>query len=362
MGPLTDILLSGARASPEHFWDYELTSNLGEFEDLLAELGTRRAPGAEELFDALTASGSVALLTNRIYVGNGGEALWNFVFQAVMYGHFWGRKGEVRTPLGELLFRRASFRLLTRMSFLGAEHGLAEGASHRFMSLPCGKGSPWYPSDYIIEYRRCGWPRENYDSILHVMYLAVFMYRHYPWPQPQQSRVDEDIAELLQDNHSRCRHGVSFHGVDVVRSTLELATTMPGFFRALLEDDALWLLLAARGCEGESATFQSDFKIACALQHFTSGREMGPWRKYFRSRRDERELRKILTRPPGLSAWLCSEVGRFALFDICRQRRRRLLEVNRKTNRMHCCRVLSHSFGLKKLNSPHDNSPDRATQ
>lgn len=346
MRSLTEILLRGARATPGYFDDHELSGrNLGDVDPLLGRLGTRWAPGVEEFFDALAASGSMTMCTNRVYVGNGGESLWSMAFLRVT-----GQWDQGGTPLEQLLFRRASFRLLARMSFLSAERERAVGASHRFISLrpdtefirtvSIGGQShhfphyslPWYPSNPDKHFG-CRVRPENYDGILHVMYLAVFMYRHYPWPQRQQCRVDEDIARLLQDSHSGCQNGFRSYGCnDVVRSTMEMVTDMPGLFQALLEDDTLWLLLAARCCdEDECTTIESSFYFACVLQLVTRGRGMGRWSSVFRSRENERELTKTLKKCPEISTWLCGEVGRPVLLDICRQRRRRVVEVNSQT-------------------------------
>lgn len=135
MRSLTAILLRGARATSGYFDDHELIgSNLGDVDDLLRTVGTMLAPGLEDFLDALAASGSMTMCTNRVYVGNGGESLWSIVFRNVVSRHRdLGR--TCGTPLEHLFFRRASFRLLARMSFLSAERQLAVGAAHSFMSL-----------------------------------------------------------------------------------------------------------------------------------------------------------------------------------------------------------------------------------
>lgn len=341
---LSDMLLTGARATPEHFDDSEFSENLGEMRKLLEHLGTGRAPGAENLFDALAASGSVPMLSNRAYMGNGGTTLLCLVFDAMMPRAITCDRypEEPEDFLAGRRHRRACFRLLARMSFLRTERALAEGSNHRFMSMNLN----WekiFPSGTIrlsdtrgrsLIRRRA----EAFDASLHMMYLMVFMYRRYPWPRPQRCRVVADIAEWLQDDHTRYRGGGNLFPKDLARKTLNLALVMPGFFEALLEDRTLWLLLAASQCGEENASDEINFYWGYALQVATHGRGMGrwsvagsSWNGFFQSRQDERSLSTLLKENAGLSTFLCSQPGRPIILDICRQRRRRVVKVSYPT-------------------------------
>lgn len=325
---LTAMLLNGARATPCRgcFDDYELSGrNLG---DIVEVLRGRPDPEVEEFLDAVTTSGSVAVISNRRYAGNGGDPLPAFVLTALVSGGVWG------TPCHETLsedrdLRRVCLRLLARMSFLSAEREIAFGSTHDFMALvqTCRYASGVYPAQQIGTQSFVD-PR-NRDPILHVMYLMIFMYRRYPWPPDQQYHVDEEIARWIQDDDGGCRHyhvcGPILHQLTLVRHTLKLAVLLPGFFQALQEDHSVWLLLAAACTREQGSRCEAgDRATTCG------GREKICWvfNAAFRSSREENNLIRTLAHNRLLSAWVCSEDGRYLLLDVCRQRRRRVVEVS----------------------------------
>ncbi|CAN0295577.1 unnamed protein product, partial [Scytosiphon promiscuus] len=87
----TGLLLSGARASPVHFQDYESTGNLGDLVDALERQAERKVRGRPRVvpelgmfLEALTGSGSAAVLNNRWRVGNAGLPVPYFVVQSVV--------------------------------------------------------------------------------------------------------------------------------------------------------------------------------------------------------------------------------------------------------------------------------------
>lgn len=317
------MLLNGARATPGRgcFDDHELSGhNLGEIVDVLKG---RWNPDLEDFLDAITASGSMVILTNRRYVGNGGCPLPLFALEAVVSGGILGWHTSLReTSSEDRDYRRVCLRLLARLSFLSAERELALGSTHDFMALvQAGRGV--HPVQNIGG-KDLADPR-NHDPILHVLYLMVFMYRRYPWPQDQQYNIDEEIAKWIQRPDGGCNHfplcGRGNNELTIVRRTLELAVILPSFFHALMEDNSVWLLLAACLRQHSSCT---------AGNHVTtSGGEKG-WflNTAFSSRREEKNLIRLLKHYRLLAAYVCGEDGRYLLLDVCRQRRRRVIQVS----------------------------------
>lgn len=107
---LTGMLLNVARATPRFFATRQSGLTLGAAYELLANLGTSHSPGAEALFDALTASGSTAVLTNM--VEDIRLSLWNFVFEGLLSGSLDGSFGRRQLIMEDQCFRRAFVRLL----------------------------------------------------------------------------------------------------------------------------------------------------------------------------------------------------------------------------------------------------------
>ena len=341
------MLLAGARAN-----DNRLGSKLSEIADVLDCIAysqdmRRRFPdsglllsGGETLdfvnfLDALVASGSMAALTCLRGAGNCDRPLPNFVLTAVASG---GVLDAPRAPKSarDRVLRRVCLRLLARMSFLSAERALAVDDIHPFMTVlqtryQPGRGT--YPVDVI--YKRCLRKPANHDAITHLMYLMVFMNRRYPWPQRHRYRAVMGITKWLQDDNTNWCARSSMSGLRIAGETLTLAVIFPGFLQALLEDHTFWLLLAACGCAEDDVFDERNMYTALSLlvtnRRIESLCLWGGRRPIlnacFSCRGEESRLIGMLRNNHLLSTWLCSESGRSVLLDICRQRRRRVLQV-----------------------------------
>lgn len=328
--PFTDMLLAGARAN-----DKRLCFKLTAIVDRGRGLSSRESPDLVNFVEALVASGSMAVLTCERYAGNCDWPLPNFVLIAVASGSVSG--SPTKPSARDRIYRRFCLRLLARMSFLSAERALAVDDTHPFMTVLQTRyrpGGGTYPVDFLYkgDLRRPG----NHDAITHVMYLMVFMNRRYPWPRRHRHRADIEIAKWLQeDNTNWSARGNPMFGLIRARETLTQAAILPGFLQALLEDQTLWLLLAVCGCAEDDVFDERNIHAALSLQLTNRGREMGcSWNgrglflnSFFSSRRQEDRLTNMLRENRVLSTWLCSQGGRSILLDICRQRRRRALQV-----------------------------------
>ncbi|CAM9343371.1 unnamed protein product [Ectocarpus sp. 4 AP-2014] len=242
----TEMLLNGARASTEHFRNHETFFNLGDVVDLLESLGegTRHARLVVAAFlEALTASGSAAVLTNRRYVGNGGLELPYFILQSVVIGEPWGYNCNNSSGMPHLgspkdrAFRDTCFRMLARMAFLNAECTLSRGVNHPFMVLLEGNRGPMLPFIEIRMNHIVDFP-VNQSAVLDVLCLTIFMYRALPWSRRQhladiehassvRTPSVDDIAQLL------------------VKKTMQMMIMVPGFLRELVVDQQLWHVLFA---------------------------------------------------------------------------------------------------------------------
>ncbi|CAM9878051.1 unnamed protein product, partial [Ectocarpus fasciculatus] len=243
----------------DHYgWGTNLGHVVGIFENYIW-VSSGPSPELEAFLEALAASGSVAFLTNTRMDGGGGRALGQLLDLTIY---------RRSTYLSSVKILRLGLRLLARMSFLSAEQAAAVGCTHPFMALlrirPRSKGL--YSVEEIDLYRCGNGAPYVDDAILQVLYLTIFMYRRYPWPQGQQYRVDATIAKWVEEDLDR---SFDYHRRSLVRSTLKWAVSLPGFFQALLEDHSIWLLLAAcdieerhlvgknRGCFFFNASFRS---------------------------------------------------------------------------------------------------------
>lgn len=293
--------------------------------------------GFLNFMEAVVASGSVTVLSVMHEVGSGDMPLPYFVLEMVATGNSYpvGSPRPMKFAMNRI-FCRVCLRLLARMSFLSAERALAVDDTHPFMTLL----QTWYrPGEGIHPVgftRECflGHP-ENHDTISHVMYLTVFMNRRYPWPPRHRHRADIEIAKWLQEDERNWTVTNEMFGLDRARETLTQAAILPGFLQARLEDHRLWLVFAACGCAEDGVFDERNIYFALLLHLATGGREMGGvWsgsgsllNSFFSSRQEEGRLTSMLRTNCTLSTWFYSQGGRSILLDICRQRRRRVVQV-----------------------------------
>ena len=275
-----------------------------EYEIMKAKAPT---PEFEAFLDALAASGSVALLTNRRIDGGGGPALHQLLSLTIYQSS--ARLNCVKT-------HRMGLRLLARMSFLSAEQALAVGCTHPFMALI--RTRPRSPASYPVEhisYRYLCSRSCVHDAILQVLYLTVFMYRHYPWPRQQRYRVETTIAKWVEWVEEDEQQDVVTRP-NIVSETLAWAMALPGLFRVLLEDDSIWLLLATLDIEERVTAGRNRYRGARFFLNSAFG-----------SRQRERHLIRELKVNRAFSSWVCGKGGRRILLEVCRQRRRRVIQV-----------------------------------
>lgn len=265
------------------------------------------SPELEAFLEALVASGSVALLTNTRMDGGGGRVLRQLLASTIH------RRASHLTCVET---HRLGLRLLARTTFLSAEQAAAMGCTHPFMALI--RARPQSNAEYFIEeieYYGRGYGSQVNDAALQVVYLAIFMYRRYPWPQRQRYRADATIAKWVEEDLDRS--AFEYNRMGLVRNTLKWAISLPGFFQALLEHHSVWLLLAAYDIEE---------------RHFAPGKKRRSLflNASFSSRRQETLLIQELKNNRLLTAWMCSKAGRHILLEICRQRRRRVVQVRER--------------------------------
>ncbi|CAM9918943.1 unnamed protein product, partial [Hapterophycus canaliculatus] len=150
--------------------------------------------------------------------------------------------------------------------------------------------------------------RTNQAAALQVVYLMVFVYRAFPWPRGQHLADTEYIETLLSDDPWMARF---FN----TRAT-EMVTIVPGVFDVFL-DQKLEHLLLVNGLFSHTTGRQEPSNPrgpVCVLNSF------------FRSRRHEGWLVAMLRGNRRCSAWVCKG-GRSLLMEICRQRRRRVVQA-----------------------------------
>lgn len=319
---VTDLLLQGARADTRHFEDYELSrENLGDVVDLLEQRNIDSALAS--FLEALTASGSLAVLSNRRYCGNGGQELPYFVLRAVVAGEPWGcwhRSETNNVGLREdRIFRRACMRVLVRMTFWSAERERACGATHPFMTLLKTNRSELRPLEQFRR-RQLEHPL-NQGCMLQVVHLMIFVYRRCPWPRRQY---------LADVEHAKALEAAAYYNLsgpaDLARRTMRIALLVPGFLQALLVDNNLWHVVA---------TYRFDRHDAHGCIHDVNG--SGRKRSFvlddfLGSGQEERKLVEVLRNNRLISSWLCGDGGRCLLLELCRMRRRRLVQVSELSN------------------------------
>ncbi|CAM9960101.1 unnamed protein product [Ectocarpus fasciculatus] len=329
----TELLLHGARASTEYFQNNELFFNLGEVVDLLECLAgkdIRHANRAVAAFlEALTASGSAAVLTNRRYVGNGGTELPYFLLRSVVIGEPWGynyNNARQRIKLGspkDRAFRRTCFRMLARMAFLSAERTLSRAGTHPFMVLLETNRGPMLPFDEFRTHRIVDFP-VNQFAVLDVLYLMTFVYRALPWPR-RQYLADVEHAISVSTPPADCI------GHSLVEMTMRMMMIVPGFFWEFVVNQSLWHVLLAYGAGsvgGSRYHLQHQSQDSLGVSSARAGdiaRSLS--NVFFSNRQYEANLIRMLKENRLVATWLCGEGRRPLLLDICRQRRRRVVEA-----------------------------------
>lgn len=351
----TSMLLKGARASTEHFQDNESFSNRGDIVDLLEWYARGRAfiiPEVASFFEALLASGSRAVLENRRYVGNGGLELPYFVLQSVLVGGPWG---AFRLPSGRLYpseeaktsfredqaFRRTCLRLLARMAFFSAERAVARGETHPFMVLlQTDRGGQMNPL-YEIGLQSLVDNPTNQSAALQVLYLMKFVCRGFPWARGQHLADAEHAHRVMAPGH--------WIGEGLSMKMARMVLLVPGFVRELVVDQTLWHVLAAYGLEGHICAPQcfrcvrEDQLVATGSQPYSAGERFTDncrhaaevarlWNGIFNSGKEENSLIRTLRQNRFVSTWVCGKGRRPLLLKICRQRRRRVIQVRASTS------------------------------
>lgn len=350
---VTGMLLEGARVSIEHFQNNEFFFNLGDIGDLLEFYAQGRAlivPEVASFFEALLASGSTAVLTNRRYVGNGGLELPYFVLQSVLVGEPWGvfqfpsGRGAKISFGNDQAFRCTCLRLLTRMAFFSAELAIARGETHPFMVLlqtDRGQMNPLYE----LRIQSLVDNRINQSAALQVLYLMMFVCRGFPWPRGQHLADVEHARRIMAPGH--------WIGQGLLIKMMRMTIFVPGFLRELVVDQKLWPILAAYGFEGHTCVLQC---FRCVPQgqlvlesHTFSASKSSTircgraaevarlWNGIFGSCKEERSLVRTLRENRFASTWVCGKGQRPLLLEICRQRRRRVVQV-RASFRQVCLR------------------------
>ena len=323
----TAMLRDGARATIEHFPDYELSSsNLGDIVDLLSAHcwpgASAVVPELAAFLEALTSSGSETALTNKRYVGNGGMPLPFFVLHSVTVGEPWGSiKNDDVGSSRDRAFRRICLRLLARMAFLSAERALARGATHPFMVLLETEHGPetWgamLPFE-AVRVRRLG-HTINQLAFLQVLFLMMFVHRRFPWTSRGQYEADAQYRDTSQPLSA-------WDGVELTNQMIQIVLTVPGVLQALVVDLDLWHILVAHGVGIVVGNIERPLG-------YRKKRNFGAscLNDCFRGKTEEDKLIVSLRETKLLSTWFCGEAGRHLLLEVCRQRRRRVVQVRKK--------------------------------
>lgn len=321
----TAMLHDGARATVEHFQNHELSENLGKIVDVLEAHSSwssgnpeiRVSPELAAFVEALTSSASVAVLTNKRYVCNGGMVLPLFVLRSVTVGDPWYSpwKFDHLGSSQDRAFRRVCLRLLARMAFLSAERSLASEATHPFMVLlEMCRGREGnrvemrpvlaVPGSFLVQ-------PTSQAAFLQVIFLMIFVHRRFPWHPRRQYLADVRYREELSRDGSGDDIGLANR---MVRIVLEV----PGVLHALVVDNDTWHIFVTY-----SAGTRSNDPRQMGKRLFGESCLSG----CFRSRIEEDRLVALLRDTRLVSKWLCGENGRHILLDVCRQRRRRVLQV-----------------------------------
>lgn len=319
----TDLLQRGASADPRYFKNYELSGpNLGDIVDLL-ESGKIDPPLAGFL-KALTACEASAVLNNRRYCGNGGQELPYFVLRAVITGEPWGSRLIAVAQSGSWreenrTFRRACLRVLARMAFWSAECACAQGAPHPFVVLlNTDRGGIHLMEAFQI--RHLSSEAINRGCMLQVLYLMIFVYRRFPWPR-RQYLADIEYANSLHASSSAWE-GYSMR-TNLARRIMRIILFMPAFLHALVEQK-LWHVLVAYRVD-KCDTYR------CSIHHGRRRDRFCVWGDHLSSRQHERNLMQVLSNDRLISIWFCGKEGRCFLLELCRQRRRRVVQVSHPT-------------------------------
>ena len=323
----TALLHGGARAAPEHFQDYELsTSNLGDIVDLLethstySSAGSSMVPEHAAFLEALTSSGSAAVLTNKRYCGNGGMPLPFFVLNSVTVGNPWGSSSPGIESLGspkDLAFRRVCLRFLARMAFLSAERSLARGATHPFISLLETRHGPGDRGELLPfkDFRAQQFVHPtNQAAFLQVLYLTIFVHRRFPWPSRRQYRADALYRDALSPLST-------WEGIELTSQIRRMILTVPGVVQALVVDNNLWHILVTYGV----GTRANDRSCPRPRRNHNCGVHF--LNSCFGNRVEQDKFVALLRNTRLLSDWFCGQAGRHLLLEVCRQRRRRVVQV-----------------------------------
>ena len=305
-------------------------------------------PHFRAFLDALTASGSYQAMckTYGFYVV-GARDVWETlpfcVLQSVVIGEPWGidydSKAVKLGSLEDLALRRVCLRLFARMAFLSAERALGRGETIPFMALFETDGRKLCPFG-LIEMEHMVHPT-NQAAFLHVIYLMVFMNRRFPAIGQLQHIADMEHASTVLSrpvdrylydcwgtspkNQADNIYGAVVDPLPPSEQVLRLAFFLvPGVWKLLLEENLGHLLL--KYC---FMGYLEQPRVGSINQGTPSKVMCDTFCKvFFSSREAENALIRIF-RYTGLasSSWICGEGGRFLLLELCRQRRRRVLQV-----------------------------------
>jgi len=310
--------------------------------------------------DALTASGSVAILDSWAFCtsdGYNGRGVWEQlpfgVLQTVAIGEPWGIRYYPKAiklgSLDDLAVRRACLRLLARMAFLSAEHALGRGDAHPFMVLLQTYGGRRLCPFASIQMGPMVHPT-NQAAVLHVVYLLEFIYRRLPWTGQHQHLADVEHASMVLSCPLRY-WGLSpgkqadqlFHQhtqTPLVEQMMGFGMLVSGTWKGLFE-----------GYLGHL------FKTYCFFGHFEqrearedqkstpdSVKSASVNKLFFSNRKSEQKLIRLFEDNGHISSWICGG-GLCLLLNFCRQRRRRVLQVSRLAGRS----ILWSSAGVQKM-------------
>lgn len=308
----TDLLWRGARAIDKH--PHSITKR--RLTDIVCVLemragGVRVEPPVGAFLDALTASGSVAILDSACWhIGHRDTfRLFPFcVLQTVVIGEPWGLYYDAKMvdlgSSGDVALRGTCLRLLARMAFLSAERALGNGDTHPFMALLEADGERIYP--FGVTRRKHMEHPANQAAFLQVLHLMTFVYRHFPWPR-RQYVADVEDARMLRSRPAFWEAKPSWCR-DRLRPPLDkilwFAVFVPGVLEVLVENDLCHVLTAYRVMDDKPLIGQ-----------------------LFSTREKEDRLIRLFRDNFRVSSWICGEGERCLLLDLCRQRRRRVLQV-----------------------------------
>lgn len=194
------------------------------------------------------------------------------------------------------------------MAFLSAEHAVVRGETHPFMALLQTDRQDLHLLFYMNPRGLAG-NRTNQSAAFQCAVLDYVRFPGGPWPRGQHLADAEYAERIMTPGHTIGQ----WIGASLPTKIIQLLVLVPGLLRELVGNQKLWDLFGAYGLDRHKCD------RAAEVARW--------WNSFFVSGKEERKLARTLRENPVASTWVCGKDRRPSLPELCRQRRRRVVQV-----------------------------------